>query len=252
MTRVEVWVMDLPPRKRFTKVSGFDQSKPRALFIALLPPGQEMHTAAGVVKLTLPGREDQDVYVAHYVPLGTLARRHGLKVGGTPGPDNKDPETGERLLGKKPGTFQPCKWNRDHWLEMVSDSVYEWLRKLNALIAAITTEHPNSRFFCDIETWQITSTPVTDQLAQPLPESDPKEKAHAAKSEPNQEEHPADSANQEEPNAADSANQEEPNTADSANQEEPHGFDSELSQKEAHTPESGPDFMEIQAQQCRP
>ena len=157
LPRIEIWAMDLPERNQFTLSGGWKQDRARALFTALLPPGNAYYTAAEVVKTALPDKEHHRLYVAHYRALDGLARKHGISDGAFPGPDNVD-ETGKRLPGKKPGHLQPCRWHRDHWLGIISDEIYEWLRELNqTLVELAANSPPNARFWCDLDTFEIIS-----------------------------------------------------------------------------------------------
>ena len=149
--------MHLPERETFVLSGGTKQDRARALFIALLPPGEECYTAAEVVKPSLSAKADYDLYVAHYRALDSLARVHGFKDGDHPGPDNVIPGTRQRLPGKKKGTLQPCRWKRASWLRIVSDEIYAWLLELNETITEMTAAHPGAERWCDLETFAITA-----------------------------------------------------------------------------------------------
>ncbi len=166
MSRIEVAIMDLEPREQFTLLGGTKQDRARALFIGLLPPGDACYTASEVVKRSLPGKEVQDLYLSHYRALDSLARVHGIGDGKNPGPDNIDPQSGKRLPGKKPGTLQPCRWNRKSWLAIVSDEMYDWLIEFNKKIVELVQNQPaGTRYWCDLETFEITA----EIPAGPLP-----------------------------------------------------------------------------------
>jgi hypothetical protein len=131
----------------------------RALFRALLPPGDEVYTAGEIAKRYYPGiRKKSDpalysVYEAHTKALNRLMR-DSLYYDK---PDNADPVTGRRPPGKKNGSQHPRRWKRETWLQLVSDELYEWLQSLRVELEKLTAEHPRgTRFFLDLKTLEIT------------------------------------------------------------------------------------------------
>ena len=177
MVRIAVWKMELEKRERYTLTVGPKQDPTRALFTGLLPPGETCYTAAEVVKFSLPAEADRQLRLQHFKALASLARLHGLGDNKDPGPDNVD-KNGNRLPGKKPGRLQPCRWNRQSWLNIINDETYEWLLAFNQKLKTLTaTNPPGSVFYCELETFEITVEPP----AQTVSANAPPEKISPAK-----------------------------------------------------------------------
>jgi hypothetical protein len=156
--------MNLPERDSYIVSGGHEQSRIRALFIGLLPK-EGMWTAAEVVRLNLPRKEDTEYRKEHADPLRSISNKNGLREGGDPGPDNVGPD-GKLLPGKRPRNRQRCRWVRDNWLSIISDPVYEWLNHLNEEIAKMVVESPpGSRIWCDLDDFELVAEePEPEQL----------------------------------------------------------------------------------------
>ncbi len=157
---IEVREMHFYEREDYIRMVGRKQDCCRALYIGLLPAGEETcYTASEVGRRVLPTRseEEYDFYTSDSKVLGNLALENGLRKGGEPGPDNLD-HKGRLLPGRKRGARQRCKWNRCHWHLLINDAVYEWLQQLNQKIIDITASQPSpTKVFCDLDTFVLST-----------------------------------------------------------------------------------------------
>ena len=173
MRCIEIWLFPLDERAKAEIYYGGEQmDKTRALFRALLPPGDTLYTAAEIVRRYFPGIRKKThpelcaIYEAHHKALNRLMRDSIYYAK----PGNLDPEIGQRPPGKGKGARQPRRWSRATWLLLLSDDVYEWLLDLRQKLIKQAAAHPEgTRFFCELQTFTITF----EEAPTVIPEEEP-------------------------------------------------------------------------------
>ncbi len=156
--QVELWLFPLDHREpEPVKMGGEPMDRGRALFRALLPPGDETYTAAAIVRRYYPRdmrkKTHPTLWREYEVQHRALNRlmRDSIHYAN---PDNADPETGELPDGKFQGK-QARAWTRQTWLKLLSDDVYEWLAALRADIER-RLGLGRVRIFLDLRTFEIS------------------------------------------------------------------------------------------------